>query len=151
MLCRGLRDVEALRDGCEIGERPPRGNRGRFVADDLLQQVDRLRPLALRRERERGAVVLDHRCFVFGIDDRISRRWSSFAEQRGQGPAKMLERLRRVGRLRKILTFPWIGTQVVQLFARRADVLELSVRHRDELAPAELAAAVARFAVDDCA
>ena len=83
------REVEAVQPRREHGELAPDVGHLRFVAQDLLQQRDRLRPLPLAGEVDRGAVALEDLALVLRIGQRPRPAWSRrrSARRRSRAPA----------------------------------------------------------------
>ena len=88
--------IEAIGSRREHGELRPDVGHLRIVAQDLLQQRDRLRPFALAGEVDGGAVGLEHRALVLRIRQRFARA-SRILGLRAD-IAERLQPLARVGR-----------------------------------------------------
>src|SRR5690349_18805764 len=104
--------------------------------------MNRLPPLARRRQRRRAAVGLDDLVGILRID--ASRRFGAvgYVAAARAAPYVRVERGAQRAQLPgvsvgDILALAGIAPQIVELLARRANVLIAAVGHRHEWTPAE--------------
>jgi len=171
VLVRVEDQVETLDPTGEGGQLAPDVGHAGILAHDLLQQRDRLGPLAFAGQVDGRAVGFEKLPLVFRVGQRLTgRRWhvglrAHVAEglkvfprvgrdvrrrqNRGAGRDAVQRGAQRLPSLpafgRDVFVFSGIPPQVVELVARRPDVAVPFVGERGQLAPAEVVPRVQRF------